>query len=85
MLKTYEEWEAIDKLSAALCYKDYPKLEDYLAQVGYNEPYNGLINCREEGKQAYEIAKLYYNSLIKVFTVEELETISIAVDVYEEK
>jgi len=85
MLKTYFEWEAIDKLSAALCYMDYPKLEDYLREVGYNEPYNGLPDCREEGKRAHRIARMYYNSLMKVFTVEELKTLSIAIDAYEEK
>jgi len=83
MLRTIFEWNTLDKISAALCYKDYPKLEDYLAQVGYNEPYNGLPDCRAEGKEAHRMAKFYFKSLTKVFTVEELETLSVAIDVYE--
>jgi hypothetical protein len=80
MITDIDDWQIEDKIAAARMHKLYPKVDDYIEAMGYDEPDNGLPNCIAEGKLAHKKAKYLYNHLSKVFTDEELQVMSILID-----
>ena len=64
---THKNWDAQDKIAAALCYMNYPKEKDYLEECDYTDQY------LEDGKEAYKKAKKIYFAISKVFTDEEIK------------
>jgi len=66
---TYENWNAQDKIAAALCYMNYQSQRDYLEACEYVDQHV------EDGKKAYKKAKKLYTALSKLFTDEEIKSL----------
>jgi len=64
--------EICDLLAHASCYRRYPKLQDYLEALEYQDTPETVA----EGTRQYEIGKRIYNQMHKVFTGSQIEDMS---------